>query len=289
MRSAFPRPPSPPGTTFEASLSDGMIPGAASGPSNDLFSDSEVEFFMSAAFSEARQALALGEVPIGAVAVQRDTSPSSGSSSEVGPSASPWGDTGAIVGARPAGSSWRIVSRGRNAVNVTGDATRHAELVAVDALIFGESTSRWLAGGIPSASSLSRTSAPDPAGVPCALGVPETERLLRGSVFFVTCEPCIMCGSALRHLGIRAAYFGCLNDRFGGCGGVLSVHNTPEGPSNGLGVPQAPKTTSSTFSGYDAVPMVQRYGSQAIALLQEFYNANHVDPADDRPLAPSSA
>ena len=33
-----------------------------------------------------------------------------------------------------------------------------------------------------------------------------------------------MCASALRQYGIRAVYFGCLNDRFGGTGGVMTVH-----------------------------------------------------------------
>ncbi|KAL8694217.1 MAG: hypothetical protein Q9218_001104 [Villophora microphyllina] len=41
---------------------------------------------------------------------------------------------------------------------------------------------------------------------------------------YVTVEPCIMCASALRQLRIRAVYFGCANDRFGGTGGVLSIH-----------------------------------------------------------------
>ncbi|KAF3939776.1 hypothetical protein ABW19_dt0210272 [Dactylella cylindrospora] len=41
---------------------------------------------------------------------------------------------------------------------------------------------------------------------------------------YVTVEPCIMCASALRQLGIRAVYFGCSNDRFGGCGGVLHIN-----------------------------------------------------------------
>lgn len=34
-----------------------------------------------------------------------------------------------------------------------------------------------------------------------------------------------MCASALRQYGIRAVYFGCSNDRFGGTGGVLSIHS----------------------------------------------------------------
>lgn len=42
---------------------------------------------------------------------------------------------------------------------------------------------------------------------------------------YVTVEPCVMCASALRQYGIRAVYFGCFNDRFGGTGGVLNVHS----------------------------------------------------------------
>lgn len=42
---------------------------------------------------------------------------------------------------------------------------------------------------------------------------------------YVTVEPCIMCASALRQLKIRKVYFGCSNDRFGGTGGVLSIHS----------------------------------------------------------------
>ena len=42
---------------------------------------------------------------------------------------------------------------------------------------------------------------------------------------YVTVEPCIMCASALRQYRIRAVYFGCLNERFGGCGGVMRLHS----------------------------------------------------------------
>jgi len=42
---------------------------------------------------------------------------------------------------------------------------------------------------------------------------------------YVTVEPCIMCASALRQLEIHAVYYGCSNDRFGGCGGVLHCHS----------------------------------------------------------------
>ena len=34
-----------------------------------------------------------------------------------------------------------------------------------------------------------------------------------------------MCASALRQYKIRKVYYGCSNDRFGGTGGVLSIHS----------------------------------------------------------------
>lgn len=48
--------------------------------------------------------------------------------------------------------------------------------------------------------------------------------ILHETDLYVTVEPCIMCASALRQYGIRSVYFGCLNDRFGGTGGVMTVH-----------------------------------------------------------------
>lgn len=42
---------------------------------------------------------------------------------------------------------------------------------------------------------------------------------------YVTVEPCIMCASALRQLGISRVLFGCGNERFGGCGSVFSMHD----------------------------------------------------------------
>ena len=47
---------------------------------------------------------------------------------------------------------------------------------------------------------------------------------LKDVTLYVTVEPCIMCASALRQLGIKEVYCGCINDRFGGCGGVLGVN-----------------------------------------------------------------
>lgn len=48
---------------------------------------------------------------------------------------------------------------------------------------------------------------------------------LSGCKLYVTVEPCIMCASALKQLHIDAVYYGCANDRFGGCGTVLSINS----------------------------------------------------------------
>ncbi|SBT77940.1 cytidine and deoxycytidylate deaminase, putative [Plasmodium ovale] len=47
---------------------------------------------------------------------------------------------------------------------------------------------------------------------------------LKNCCIVVTCEPCIMCVYALKLMGIKNIYFCCLNERFGGCGSVLSLH-----------------------------------------------------------------
>ena len=62
------------------------------------------------------------------------------------------------------------------------------------------------------------------------LAIDETLKKHPPSIFpevdvYVTVEPCIMCASALRQLRIRSVYYGCANERFGGTGGVLSIHS----------------------------------------------------------------
>ena len=43
---------------------------------------------------------------------------------------------------------------------------------------------------------------------------------------YVTVEPCVMCASALRQIGIGKVVYGCGNDRFGGCGSVIDVNTS---------------------------------------------------------------
>lgn len=45
------------------------------------------------------------------------------------------------------------------------------------------------------------------------------------TTLYVTIEPCIMCASALRQVGIKRVVFGAGNERFGGNGSVLPVHS----------------------------------------------------------------
>lgn len=58
-------------------------------------------------------------------------------------------------------------------------------------------------------------------------------------VLYVTVEPCIMCASLLRQLKIKKVYFGAVNDKFGGTGGVFSLH------ANSLPVREDGQTASS--------------------------------------------
>jgi len=126
-------------------------------------SDDATRRYMDAAFAWARDALRHGEVPVGCVMVY----------------------------------SGRVIAGGRNTVNQTRLATRHAEVNCVDAIY------RWC----------------EEAGV-CPVAV------WRATDVYVTVEPCVMCAAALSHLGVGSVRYGCANPRFGGCGSVLPA---PEG------------------------------------------------------------
>lgn len=82
----------------------------------------------------------------------------------------------------------------------------------------------------------------------------EEEKKIHNLDLFVTCEPCIMCTAALQAVGIRRVFFGCENDRFGGCGSVLSVH----------------KKISSSWTGLHCHGGI--YAEEAVQLLRAFYS-----------------
>ncbi len=83
-----------------------------------------------------------------------------------------------------------IIASGSNKTNVSLNATLHAEFVGIETIL-----------------------ADYPASIFSKVDL------------YVTVEPCLMCAAALRQLGIRKVYFGCGNDRFGGCGSVFSMHS----------------------------------------------------------------
>lgn len=89
-----------------------------------------------------------------------------------------------------------IIARGRNSVNATKNATRHAELNCID------DTLKYC-----------QENQCEPADIWPQLDV------------YVTCEPCIMCARILRNLQVHRVYYGCSNERFGGCRSVLNVAN----------------------------------------------------------------
>ncbi|KAI0346953.1 cytidine deaminase-like protein [Trametopsis cervina] len=123
--------------------------------------------WMRVAMEMAEEALAAGEVPVGCVFVREG----------------------------------RAIAKARNRTNELRNATRHAELEAIDE-IFADKTL-----------------------TPHTQSYPLSETTL-----YVTVEPCIMCASALRQLGIKEVFYGCGNDRFGGCGSVLGVNGTVDHP-----------------------------------------------------------
>lgn len=115
--------------------------------------------WMKEALKLAQEAFDIGEVPVGCVFVKND----------------------------------QIIASGRNRTNELCNATKHAEIVAIDQL-----TKEYGTG----------------------------DNLLKDCDLYVNVEPCIMCAAALRIIGIRRVFYGCANDRFGGNGSILDVHNS---------------------------------------------------------------
>ena len=89
-----------------------------------------------------------------------------------------------------------VIARGSNDVNRTKNATRHAEMLAIEQV-------REYA----TLHSLPR------------------EEVFSNSTLYVTTEPCVMCAAALRLVGLTDVAFGCTNQRFGGCGSRLDAHS----------------------------------------------------------------
>jgi tRNA-specific adenosine deaminase 2 len=120
--------------------------------------------WMEAALQLAEEALSEGEVPVGCLLIYNHN------------------------------GNATVVGKGRNEVTELKNATRHAEMVAIDQVI------QW-----------AKDNALD------------SQAVLEKCQLYVTVEPCIMCASALRQLHLTSVVYGCPNERFGGCESVLSV------------------------------------------------------------------
>lgn len=118
-----------------------------------------------------------------------------------------------------------IIGKGHNLTNLSMNPTRHAEFNAIDEGMkwCNDHHFNWI-------------------------------DVFSKSTLYVTCEPCIMCASALRRMHINTWVYGCSNERFGGCGSVLDIH----------------RDESLTYKG--TVEIVKGIEEEkAIKLLQSFY------------------
>lgn len=184
---------------------------------------------MELALQEARTALACLEVPVGCVILHN----------------------GAVVG------------RGSNRTNETKNATRHAEMEAIDVLLQSR-----------------RAALPEES---CPL--PDLRAFLAQCELYVTCEPCIMCAAALSLLGIRRVYYGCKNDRFGGCGSVMSVHSQGVAPCGGS-VEACSSQASDGAAGMQTFECTGGFqADEAVDLFRDFYEQGNPNaPKPHRPV-----
>ncbi|KAI8602613.1 cytidine deaminase-like protein [Dissophora ornata] len=131
----------------------------------------------------------------------------------------------------------KVIGQGRNRTNESLNGTRHAEFEGIDMILAQEEY---------------RIQAQDP-----------TKNFWKDVTLYVTIEPCVMCASALRQLGIGHVYFGAGNDRFGGNGSVFHIHKD-------VNLPHSPYPSE---GGY--------FRGEAIMVLRKFYvgeNTHAPDP-----------
>ena len=143
--------------------------------------------------------------------------------------------------------SGSIVAKGCNEVNASMNATRHAEMIAIDQLV-----------------------------VHCEQIHRNMEEFCSECTLYVTVEPCIMCAYALRLCRLTNIVFGCHNERFGGCGSVLNIHKDILGMTS---------EGSACNDETDLLPLMLTCGAMkddAIALLQEFYDGENPCAPDEK-------
>jgi len=219
-----------------------------------------------------------------------------------------------------------VISHGANQVNACRDATRHAELVALDRLLTGsvstdqlrlpesylqtkKKKSRKRAADPPMNNGDTDTKEDAPSSKPKETveewkdhwinvpddpshwkngygwrGVPsQSPEQLAHCVLYVTCEPCIMCAAALAPLGLQRVVFGCRNDKFGGCGSILSLHQKEQTATATTESSHQQETLSNQSNSSHYYPITSGVLEQeAIDLLRSFYNRENFHAPDDK-------
>ena len=185
--------------------------GGNSSNDNDVGRNPDLEeeiYYMKQALSVAREALSIGEVPVGCVIVLRD-----GSIIEPSIQQSKCNDTTSLNNNDGCiRSPSVIVSHGANQVNATRDATRHAEMVAIDRMLtLGRSSDRMKLSSDIICKSAHGKNVPQSNKVDDEkwINIPQCKnhwkntfgwgsgRVVTKEIFsqcdlYVTCEPCIM-------------------------------------------------------------------------------------------------
>ena len=116
------------------------------------------QFFMTKAIELAEQAYKKDEVPVGAVVVKEN----------------------------------KVIGKGYNQIELLGDATAHAEMIALSAA-YETNGSKYL----------------------------------HGATLYVSLEPCVMCAGALILSKIDRLVFGASDSNSGACGSLFNIHNNP--------------------------------------------------------------
>ncbi|KAM0313279.1 hypothetical protein ACHAO8_005654 [Botrytis cinerea] len=182
-------------------ISDTKVPSQINLPPDAKFmTQDEIDthiFFMREALAMANLALSTNETPVGCVLVDPTLK--------------------------------KVVARGMNATNRSYNGTRHAEFIAIDELL--SSSPKVERGDVDENRSVKRKRGE--SEIECHdEKVDESENSkrsygpedMRSLDLYVTIEPCIMCASLLQQFGIRKVWYGAVNDKFGGNGGVLNIH-----------------------------------------------------------------
>jgi len=101
-------------------------------------------------------------------------------------------------------------------------------------------------------------------------------------------QPCIMCAAALAMVGIRRVVFGCKNDRFGGCGSILHMHEPEENDTiqpTTISTSIDDLTTSNMNATRKSLGYEIKSGileNEAVTLLRSFYDRENFHAPDDK-------